>query len=149
MSDKRQWIPAAGLLATAAAAVYMVAQLNGQATAAGDFSNAAGVEVRDVRGQAVLRGQFVAIDEEDDDERKAALQPTGVDADAAGEAEVEISKSAPAEQEVEFSIRNVQAGAVFTFLIDGQEVATATANRQGEAEVELDVSTRTGAGGSR
>jgi hypothetical protein len=103
---------------------------------------AATAEVRDAQGQVVLRGPFVLADEEDDDiERKTALEPTGVDADAAGEAEVEFSKEAPAEQDVEFSVRNLQAGAVFTFVIDGVDLATATADRRGRAEVELDVRT--------
>ena len=35
---------------------------------------------------------------------KAVLKPTGVDADAAGEAEVEFSKAAPATQEIEFFV---------------------------------------------
>ena len=63
------------------------------------------------------------------------LEPTGVDADATGEAEVEFSKDAPADQEVEFSVRNVSAGAVLTFVIDGTDVATARADRRGRAEV--------------
>lgn len=141
MNDKRQLIPAAGLLATFIAAVYMVVQLNGQtASPTGDFTNAARAEVRDAQGQVILSGQFQRVDEEDDDiERKATLAPTGVDADAAGEAEVEFSKAAPAQQEVEFSVRNVAAGAVLTFAIDGTDVATATADRRGRAEVEVDV----------
>lgn len=141
MNDKRQAIPIVGLLATMATAVYMVVQLNGQERApAGDFTNAATAEVRDAQGQVVLRGQFVLADEEDDDiERKAALQPTGVDADAAGEAEVEFARAAPTKQEIEFSVRNLQAGVVFTFVIDGIDVATATADRRGRAEVEVDV----------
>lgn len=141
MNDKRQLIPAAGLLATFITAVYMVVQLNGQtASPTGDFTNAARAEVRDAQGQVILSGQFQRVDEEDDDiERKATLAPTGVDADAAGEAEVEFSKAAPAQQEVEFSVRNVAAGAVLTFVIDGTDVATATADRRGRAEVEVDV----------
>lgn len=141
MNDKRQLIPAAGLLATFIAAVYMVVQLNGQtASPTGDFTNAARAEVRDAQGQVILSGQFQRVDEEDDDiERKATLAPTGVDADAAGEAEVEFSKAAPAQQEVEFSVRHVAAGAVLTFAIDGTDVATATADRRGRAEVEVDV----------
>jgi hypothetical protein len=88
----------------------------------------------------VLHGQFVLADEEDDDiERKATLQPTGVDADAAGEAEVEFANPAPTEQEIEFSVRNLQAGVAFTFVIDGVDIATATADRRGRAEVEVDV----------
>jgi hypothetical protein len=143
MSDKRQWIPALGLLGTVAVAVYMVVQLNAQTAPAGaDFSNAAVAEVRDSQGQVILRGQFAPAADDGDDgdeiERKATLQPTGVDADAAGEAEVEIQRSAPATQEIEFSIRNVQPGAAFTFVIDGRDVATATADQRGRAEVEVD-----------
>lgn len=137
----RQIIPAAGLVATVAVAGYMVVQLNGQgASRTGDFTNAASAEVRDAQGQALLRGQFVLGDEEDDDiERKAKLEPTGVDADAIGEAEVEFAKAAPAEQEIEFSVRNLAPGLALTFVIDGVEVATATTDRRGRAEVEVDV----------
>jgi hypothetical protein len=71
--------------------------------------------------------------------RKAALAPTGIDADATGEAEIEFRKSAPAEQEVEFSVGNVAPGTVLTFVIDGTAMATATADSRGRAEVELDV----------
>jgi hypothetical protein len=140
MKDRRQIIPVAGLLATMALGAYMVTELSGQGTAAGDFTNAATAEVRDAQGQVVLRGQFSPADEEDDEiERKATLEPTGIDADAAGEAEVEFSKAAPAEQEVEFSVRNLPAGTALTFVIDGVEVGTATSDRRGRAEVEVDV----------
>ncbi len=139
MTEKRQLIPIGGLLATIAMAAYMVAQLNGQ-PASGDFTNAVTAEVRDAQGQVVLRGQFAVAEEDDEDtERKAALEPTGIDPDAAGDAEVEFSKEAPSEQEVEFSIRNVEPGVVFTFVIDGTDVATATADGRGRAEVELDI----------
>lgn len=140
--DKRQMIPAGGLLATVAAAAYMVVQLNGQAgQPTADLTNAALAEVRNAQGQVILSGQFQLVEEEDDDdvERKATLAPTGVDADATGEAEVEFSKTAPSEQEVEFSVQNVAAGAVLTFVIDGTQVATATADQRGRAEVDLDV----------
>lgn len=141
MKDKRQMIPVAGLLVTVVAAVYMVVQLSGQtASSTGDFTNAAIAEVRDAQGQIILSGPFQLVEEDDDDiERKATLAPTGVDTDATGEAEVEFSKAAPANQEVEFSVRNVAAGAVLTFVIDGTEVATARADARGRAEVELDV----------
>ena len=141
MKDMRQAIPIVGLLVTMAAAVYMVVQLSGQERPpAGDFTNAATAEVRDAQGQVVLRGQFALADEEDDDiERRATLEPTGIDADAAGDAEVEFSKAAPTKQEIEFSVRNLQAGVAFTFVIDGIDVATATADRRGRAEVEVDV----------
>ncbi len=139
--DKRQIIPAAGLVATAVAAVYMVVQLTGQTLQpTADFTNAVLAEVRNAHGEAILSGQFQLVEEEDNDvERKATLAPTGVDADAAGEAEIEFSKAAPAEQEVEFSVRNIAPGAVLTFVIDGTDVATATADTRGRADVELDV----------
>ena len=138
---KRQAIPISGLLATIAAAMYMVVQLNAQEPPlSGNFTNAIVAEVRNPQGQVVLRGQFVLTDEDDDDfERKAVLEPTGVDTDAVGEAEVEFPKVAPAEQEIEFSVRNLQAGVAFTFVIDGVDIAMATADRRGRAEVELDV----------
>ena len=141
MSEKRQIIPVLGLLATMAMAAYMVVQLNGQGSAAtGDFRNAATAEVRDAQGQVVLRGQFGASDEDDDSiERQATLESTGVDTDAAGEAEVEFENEAPSEQEVEFSVRNLPPGAAFTLVIDGVDVATVTADARGRAEIELDV----------
>ena len=150
MFERRQIIPAAGLLATMAAAVYMVVQLSAQtATPSADFTNAALAEVRDAQGQVLLRGQFQLADEEDDDiERKAVLAPTGVDADAGGDAEVEFSKNAPATQEVEFSVRNISPGAVLTFTIDGVDVATATVDARGRAGIERDVRTP-GAAASR
>jgi hypothetical protein len=141
MTNKAQVIPVVGLLCTVAVAGYMVVQLNGQATPlTGDYTNASVAEVRDAQGQIVLRGQFAVAEEEDDDiERKAALEQTGVDADAVGEAEVEFAKAAPTVQEVEFTARKLQPGATFTFLIDGHDVATATADRRGNAEVEVEV----------
>jgi hypothetical protein len=141
MNDKRQWIPAAGLFATVVASVYMVVQLNGQTAAlTADLTNAAITEVRDAQGVVVLSGPFQAVEEDDDDvERKAVLAPTGADADAAGEAEVEFARNRPAEQEVEFSVRNLAPGVALTFVIDGQTIATATTDSRGRAEVELEV----------
>jgi hypothetical protein len=141
MSEKRQLIPLIGLFATIAGAVYMAVQLSGQAaTSTGDFTNATVAEVRNAQGQPVLSGFFQLADEEDDDiERRAVLAPTAVDADAAGEAEVEFSKNAPAEQEVEFSVRNVAPNQEFTFVIDSAVIGTATADARGRAEIELDI----------
>lgn len=141
MTNKMQLIPVVGLLCTAAGVAYMVVQLNGQATApTGNFTNASVAEVRDAQGQIVLRGQFAVAEEEDDDiERKATLEQTGIDADAAGEAEVEFAKAAPTVQEVEFAVRNLPPGATFTFVIDGHDVATAKTDRGGNAEIELEV----------
>ena len=141
MSNKRQIIPIAGLLATIAIAIYFVVQLNAQGTGpSGNLTNAASAEVRNAQGQIVLQGQFAQADEDDDDvERKAVLKPTGIDADAAGEAEVEFARTSPSVQEVEFSITGVEIGSTFTFVIDGQEIGTATADRKGRAELEVDV----------
>ena len=140
----RHWIVMAGLAVTVAVAIYMVVRLSAQsATLTGDFSNAAIAEVRDAQGQVILQGQFAQVEEEDEDlERKAVLQPTGVDPDATGEAEVEVSKAAPASQEIEFSLRNVAGGATFALVIDGREVGSVTSNDRGEADVELNVSAR-------
>jgi hypothetical protein len=142
MSNPRQMIPVAGLVGTAGFAVYMVTQLHAQTSApAADFTNAATAEVQDAQGQIVLRGHFVPADEQDDDdiERKAPLQPTGADTDATGEAEVEFAKSAPTQQEIEFSVRNLAAGTSVTFLIDGQVIGQASVDRRGRAELEVDI----------
>jgi hypothetical protein len=130
----------------AAAAGCLAAPLSAQNAAqnpqeAVDFTKAMVAEVRNAQGQVVLTGKFVVIEEEDDDiERKATLTPTSVDADALGEAEVEVDRTGnPRRQEVEFSVANVQPGAVFTLLIDGRVVATVTADSRGRASHERDV----------
>ena len=139
--QKRHWIPVAGLVATIAGAGYAVVQLNGQTAApTGDFTNAITAQVRDAQGQVVLEGRFTAPVEQDGDvERKAALAPTGADADARGEAEVEYAQPSPTKQEIEFSVENLQPGARLTFVIDSIDIASATADRRGRADIELDV----------
>lgn len=140
--NRFQWIPITGLLATMAVAVYMVVQLSAQGTAvqAGDYRNASVAEVHDAQGQVVLRGPFELVEEDDDDtERKAALEAAGPDADASGEAEVEYSKANPAEQEVEFSIRNLEPAASYSLVIDGAAVGTVQTDQKGRAEFDLDV----------
>ena len=142
MNDTRGMIPLAGLFATIVMATYMVVQLHGQATTpAGDLSNAAIAEVHDAQGQIVLRGQFGANAEDDgnDVERKAKLEATGIDADASGEAEVEVSKDVSEPQEVEFSVRNLQPGSTVTFYVDNQSVGQATVDRRGRAALEVDI----------
>ena len=128
-------------MATIAATTWAVALMHAQAPApTADFTNAATAQVRDAQGQIVLQGQFMAPVEEDGGlERLATLAPTGVDADAAGEAEVEFARTGATEQEVEFTVRNLQPGTALTFAIDGTDVATATVDRRGRADVELDV----------
>jgi hypothetical protein len=141
MTITPQWIPIGGLLATIAAASYGVVHLHGQTrTATADFTKATTVQVRNAQGQIVLQGDFQSPVEEDGGlERRASLAPTGVDADAAGEAEIEFAKTGATRQEVEFTVRNVEPGVNFTFVIDGIDVASATSNQRGRAEVELDV----------
>ena len=141
MSRTRQWIPIAGLIATIAGASYAVVQLNGQTQPpTADFTNAAKAEVRDAQGRAVLQGQFMMPVEEDGNlERRAVLSPTGIDADASGEAEVEFAKTAATTQEVEFTVANLQPQTRFTFVVDGTEIASETTDRRGRADVELDV----------
>ena len=142
--NERQIYPAAGLLATIAVAGYMVVRLDAQIQSSGNFANAAVAEVKDAQGQVVLSGSFQPMAEADDDvERKAVLTPTGVDTDAEGEAEVEFSKAAPAEQEVEFSVRNVAPRGKVTFSIDGVDVGSATADARGRAELEINVAAAT------
>jgi hypothetical protein len=140
MTGKRMWVVVCGMVATVAFSIYMVGQLAAQdaASLTGDFSTAAFAEVRDAQGQAVLRGEFKRVEEEDDDiERKATLLPAGPDADAAGDAEVEFAKATPAEQELEFAISKVQPGATYRFLIDGREIGSAKADGDGKAEIEV------------
>jgi hypothetical protein len=140
MTDRRQIIPVAGLVATMAGAGYMVVQLHAQTRPAGDFSNAVVAEVHDAQGRAVLRGQFALTDEQDDDtERAAELTATGVDADARGDAEVEVEKDSPAQQEIEFNVANLEPGMRVTFVIDGEAVGQATVNRSGRAELEVEI----------
>ena len=99
-------------------------------------------------GTSLLRGNFVAVDEPDDDiERKAVLEAVGTDQDAAGEAEVEFSKSAPVEQEIEFEVKNLDPGSRVTFVIDGREIATVTVARDGPAEFEDDIEMEPGSAG--
>ena len=63
MKNTNQLIPLGGLLATMAVAAYRVVQLNGQSPAvAGDYTNAATVQVRDGQGQIVLQGLAIPPD---------------------------------------------------------------------------------------
>ncbi len=137
MKNKVQVIPAIGL---AVLVGYATVQLNGQAAPVPDrdFTNAAIAEVRDAQGRTVLQGKFAQVDEDDDDvERKATLTQTGVDADAVGEAEIEYAKANARKQEIEFSVRNLDAGATVTLVVDGTDVGTAVTNSRGRAEAKV------------
>ena len=142
MNDTRQLIPIAGLVATFAISAYMVTQLSGQsAQATGDFRTAAVAEVHDGQGQPLLRGEFMEIDDDDDDvERTARLAPIGGDADASGAAEVEFAKATPARQEIEFSVRNLGPGTMLSLLIDGQTIGQVTVDQRGRATFETRIS---------
>ena len=119
---------------------YAVARLNPQeAILSADFRNAATAEIRDSRGDVVLRGTFMLVEEEDDDiERKAALaRPTG--GEAIGEAEVEFATEMPTDQEVEFAARELAAGVTYSLVVDGRRVASVVADPRGRIAVELKV----------
>ena len=140
MSATRQIIPLTGLLLTFAFSSYTVAGLHGQQTPGGDFTNASTAEVRGPAG-VLLRGQFAAVVEDDEDEleRKATLASTAAGSTASGEAEIEFDKGTPGKQEIEFSVSGLPAGTRLTFVIDGREIATATVYQRGRAEAEVDV----------
>jgi hypothetical protein len=102
-----------------------------------DFTSAAAAEVRNAQGQVVLSGRFVETSDDNESERSATLSPTGIDADASGEAEVEVSGTGnDRRQEVEFSVVNVEPRSVVTFVIDGKTFVTATADDRGRASAE-------------
>ena len=114
-----------------------------QATLTGetaDLSGAGTAEVRNAQGQVILSGRFAVTDSGDGMERTAVLAATQVDADALGEAEVEVSGSGDdRKQEIEFSVRNVEPGATLTFVIDARALATAVADDRGRIEFEQEV----------
>ena len=145
MNERRQLVSMA-VLVLAVAATGIATLLRAQTPPAApqeavDFTAAVVAEVRNAQGQVVLTGKFAVVEEDDDDiERKATLAPTGVDPDASGQAEVEVDRTGnPRRQEVEFSVKNLQPGAVFTFVIDGKVFATVTADTKGQAAQERDV----------
>ena len=106
---------------------------------AGDLSNTAAIEVKDGSGAVVLRGQFVEQPEDDDDvERKAQLIGSGPSAQAAGEAEIEVSKSNDGvDQELEVSVSNLTPGATYSVVLDSRPIGTFQTNEDGKGEVEF------------
>ncbi len=143
MINRRQILPAAGLLATIVGAAYSVVQLSAQAPAAEaiDLRNVGTADLRNAQGVFVLSGTFMVDDEDDaeDIERKAALMPVGTGTKATGVAEVEFARERPVDQEVEFSGRNLQPGVRYTLVLDGREVVSGVAEQDGELELETDV----------
>jgi hypothetical protein len=133
----------AGVIAVFAAGTLAVAQLDGQQPTAltGDYRNAAVAEVQDGQGHVLFRGSFAPVDTDDEGEveRLASLKPASPVVKGTGEAEVEYQTDAPAEQEVEFTISGLTAGAEVFLVIDGQRVTTAKADKRGRVSVELAV----------
>jgi hypothetical protein len=97
------------------------------------------VEIKDAGGQVVLRGSFTMTTKTNGDvEGEAPLAATGVDTDAAGKAEVEVStRDGRVEKELEVEVRNLAPGASFNVFVDGPQVTTFTTNAGGAAELEL------------
>jgi hypothetical protein len=140
MLSARRAGPVAVIVAITAVTGYVVARYAQEpAVQRGDFRNAATAEIRDSQGEIVLRGTFVLVEEEDDDiERKAALAAT-TGGEVMGEAEVEFATELPADQEVEFAARGLVAGATYTLVVDGRELATVAADPRGRIAIELEV----------
>jgi hypothetical protein len=140
MITKYRLILMMGLCLIIISGAYVAGQLSAQTPRqeAIDYNKAATAEVRDSQGRVVLRGQFSVTDNDPNDmERKALLSPTTVDSDAFGQAEIEFSGSgAQRRHEIEFEVRNLEPGSVFTLVIDGKKFATVTTTGDGHAEYE-------------
>jgi hypothetical protein len=97
------------------------------------------VEVRDAAGQIVLGGSFtMATKKNGDVEGEATLAATGVDADAVGKAEVEVStKNGNLDKELEIEVTKLAPGTTFNLFVDGQQAAVFTTDQQGAAELEM------------
>ena len=98
------------------------------------------IEIRDAGGQVVLGGSFTMKTKPNRNvDGEATLAPTGVDQDAAGKAEVEVStkKDGSVEKELEVEVRNLSPGANFNVFVDGRQVASFTTNPRGSAELEM------------
>ena len=98
------------------------------------------VEIKDAGGQTILSGSFTMVTKKNRDiEGKATLTATGVDADAAGKAEVEVStkKDGSVGKELEVEVRNLAPNANFNLFVDGQQVAVFTTDPRGAVELEM------------
>jgi hypothetical protein len=134
-------LPITAIVAALVVAAYLAVRFNAQEPTiqTSDFRNAATAEIRDEKSAIVLRGTFMLEDEEDDDiERKAALA-TVTSGEVMGEAEVEFATEIPVDQEVEFAARGLVAGATYTMIVDGREMARVNADERGRIAVEFDV----------
>ena len=133
----------ASLIALIAAGTLTAAQLSGAQAAplAGDYRNALVAEVHDGQGHVLLRGSFAPADTDDEGEveRLAPLTPASPEVKGSGEAEVEYQTDSPTEQEVEFTLTGLTAGAEVFLVIDGHRVATAKADKHGRVSMEVAV----------
>lgn len=98
------------------------------------------VEIKEAGGQTILSGSFTMVTKKNRDiEGEAALAATGVDLDAAGKAEVEVSKKRDGSlgKEFEVEVRNLAPNASFNLFVDGQQVAVFMTDQRGALELEL------------
>lgn len=98
------------------------------------------IEVKDAGGQTVLSGSFTVVTKKTGEiEGEAMLAATGVDADATGKAEVEVStkRDGSVGKELEVEVRNLAPGANFNLFVDGQQVTVFMTDPHGVAELEL------------
>lgn len=98
------------------------------------------LEIRDGGGRVVLGGNFtIATKNNGELEGAAPLAATGVDTDAEGEAEIEISnrKKGGVEKELEVEVRKLAANTSYELFIDGQQAATFKTDLRGAAELEM------------
>jgi hypothetical protein len=98
------------------------------------------VEIRDGGGRVILGGNFTITTKQNGEvEGVAPLAASGVDSDAAGKAEIEISnkKNGVVEKEFEIEVRNLAAQTPYLLFIDGQQAASFTTDPRGEVELEM------------
>ncbi|MCA1567629.1 MAG: hypothetical protein LC803_18670 [Acidobacteria bacterium] len=98
------------------------------------------VEIKDGGGRVILSGNFTVTTKYDGEiEEKSPLAATGVDPDARGVAEIEISnkKNSVTEKELEVEVRQLSAHTSYDLFIDGQQAASFKTNHRGEAELEM------------
>ncbi|HWT00139.1 MAG TPA: hypothetical protein VN256_07820 [Pyrinomonadaceae bacterium] len=105
-----------------------------------DLASVRVIEVKDAGGQTVLGGNLTVVTEKNGHvEGEAALAATGVDADAAGKVEVEVStkKDGSVGKELEVEVRNLAPGTSYNLFVDGKQAAVFTTDPRGAAELEM------------
>ena len=105
-----------------------------------DLASVRVIEVKDAGGQTVLGGNLTVETKTNGRvEGEVTLAATGVDADAAGKAEVEVSakKDGSVVKELEVEVRNLAPGASFHLVVDGKQAAVFTTDPRGAADLEM------------